>query len=316
MSMLALGAFTAASQPKPPAADPELAAIRKDIEAAYAPLEAVLKADKAFAERLSGELKTISAEKDPVRRRNALAAYASKYAGEYGKYADKAGLSMDKLITALSAKYTGYTFSGSNTYGIAYRKKRAKLPSKGGKPAPAAPMTRKVSLLFNFSRESDCGAVSGHYENVNDRRLEISNWSAVAGGCSSSAELTYVGDLPASARSIILRLGYNMSAEGSAVGVLGLSTAGAYSSIYANAGRQSLFSRSGLIDEFAGAPFLWAVSFESAEEDFTDYDITAMKGQRLSVTTFSLVNTFSAICCGTGATAITRFPLAELLVTD
>ncbi len=307
--------MTAFSQQKSVGEDPMMAAIRKDIEAAYAPLEAALKADKALADRLAAELKTASSEKDPARRKAALAAYASKYAAEYGKFAIRSGLQTDKVVASLNARYKDFAFSPANTYGIVMRKKRAKVPRKGGKSTPA-PATRTVRLSFNTSRESNCGAVSGHHAHVSERSLDISNWSAVAGGCRSGAELKYAGDLPATARSIILRLGYTITAEGSAVGVLGSSSSTASADVTVKLGTQLLDDANASIYGMAFAPFLWAAGFDDGEDLFTDFDLTAQKGQRLSIIADVFVTSISAICCGTGASAVTRVPIADLEVTD
>jgi len=95
-------AFPASVPKSAPGKDQEVsAAIRKDVEAAYAPLAAVLKFGKAFADRLSGDLKGASTEKDRARRKAALDAFSAKYAADYGKFAAKSGLRKDQLFSSL-----------------------------------------------------------------------------------------------------------------------------------------------------------------------------------------------------------------------
>lgn|GEM_PF-3506285 len=104
-TILLLLSMTAAAQNNPGSEESEFAAIRKEIEAFYAPMESALKSEKGFYDRLTDELKAASSEKDPARRKAALAAYASRNAAEYGKFVAKAGLRMEQFVSGLNTRY-------------------------------------------------------------------------------------------------------------------------------------------------------------------------------------------------------------------
>lgn len=311
------GAFPASAQKTAPDKDQEvISAIRKDIDAAYAPLEAVLKSDKAFADRLSDELKAASTEKDPARRKAALAVYASKYAADYGKYAAKAGLRMDQILASLSARYKDYAFQAANTYGILFRKKKVKPPPKGVKPA-SAPVTRTVQLTVNPSQDGNCMGVAGVSTEFQARGVTVSNWAAVAGGCGISAHLKHRSELPDNVRSLRFRLAYTARVEGSAVGAVGVSTAFASVYMMSEAGGEYLFDPfRPVLDMNLVAPFLWVAFFDDDAEFDEEYDLTDRKGERLEIWGTARVLSSSVVCCGTGASARLRLREAELIITE
>jgi len=314
--MFLAGISLASAQQKPFAEDPLLATIRKEVMAAYAPLEAALRSDKAFADRLSGELKAASTEKDPARRKAALAGYASKYAADYGKYAAKAGLRTEQILALLSARYKDYAFQAANTYGILFRKKKVKPPPKAVKPAPA-PVTRTVPLTVNPSQDGNCLGVAGVSTELQGRGVTISNWAAVAGGCGISAHLKHRSELPDNVRSLRFRLAYTARVEGSAVGALGVSTAFASVYMMSEAGGEYLFDPfRPVLDMDLVAPFLWVAFFEDDAEFDEEYHLTDRRGERIEIWGTARVLSSSVVCCGTGATARLRLREADLIVTE
>ncbi len=312
--MLAVG-YSAMAQKAAPGEDPELlAAIRKDIEAAYAPLEAVLKADKSFYDRLTAELKAASSEKDPSRRKAALSGYASKYSAEYGKFAAKAGLRMDQVVAGLNARYKAYEFQTANTYGIVFGKKKGKIPPKSGTPDPTG--TRVVQLSFNSSRQESCGGISGSQVLTRARSLEASSWAGVVGDCVLSGDLAHVSVLPATARSIKLVIHYTMEIEGGAVGVVGASMASAFTTISASIGGRLLSGDWPMTYDFTVAPILWSTSFNDAEDQRFELDLTNQRGSELRVSSSVYSSATAILCCGTGSAARMSFRKAELTIVE
>lgn len=291
-----------------------LAAIRKDIEAAYAPLESVLKSDKAFYDRLTAELKAASSEKDPARRKAALAGYTSKYAAEYGKFAAKAGLRMDQVVAGLNARYKSYEFQAANTYGIVFGKKKGKVPAKSGTPDPIG--TRVVPLSFNASRQESCGGIAGSQVVTRARSLEASSWAGVVGDCILSGDLAHVSVLSASARSIKLGIHYTMEIEGIAVGVVGASIATAYANALVSFGDDILSVGWPMPYDFTVAPILWATSFNDAEDQRFELDLTTRRGEELRVSSRVYATATAILCCGTGSASRMNFRKAELTIVE
>lgn len=314
-AILLVLSMTASAQKKPGSEDSELAAIRMDIEASYAPLESALKSDKAFCDRLTAELKAASSEKDPARRKAALAGYSSKYAAEYGKFAAKAGLRMDQVVAGLNARYKGYEFQAANTYGIVFGKKRPKRPTKPGTPNSTGGV-RTIQLPFNIERDEDCGGNAGGYVITGDRSLTASNWAGLVGGCSIGAELTHQSTLPTTARNIKLLVSYTISVEGGAIGILGAASSRASGNVIASADNRLLSIDWQGCFESVIAPLLWSASYNDGVDQMFEVDLVDYLGKRLKLS--SMINTRSSayLCCGTGADAKMNFFKAELVIVD
>jgi len=168
-------------------------------------------------------------------------------------------------------------------------------------------------LIFTQTKSVNCALASGGYVNIGSMYALSSTSGVVAGGCSSSGNLSSSSVLPTAAQSIYLRLSGTVEVSGYAVGVIGTSATDASASFNSYISSEGSMA-SNYLSKSAFAPFLWVASFNDIKS-FNHYiDLTSKKGKTLNVAGSSRSFSISGLCCATNSSSKINFTTAELVV--
>lgn len=248
-----------------------------------------LKGNEKLAGAMQEELRAIAANKAPLARRQAIAAYQSKYVKDYAGILQKSGVNLAAVASRLSGIYPAWRFQAlpNHTLLATFRQSTAAVANHTSGPTVT---TTDLQRAADFTDHKDlgCGALSGSNVSFTSTKINNDTFAAEVGGCTNTGDKTAKIAIPADAVSAHVDITAKLSAETFAVGVIGAagSNAGACASLVVN--------NEGVGDCIfvsVFAPMLWAASAEeSLDPSRIGADLQANKqyDASFSTSTFSV----------------------------
>jgi len=331
--------------------DKVLEEIRNEFDKVYGKkIEEELKKDQSKFESMKSEAEGIGKIKNEDAKKKAMDNYTRAHKEHYGKMVKNAGVDINSVIAHLSKQFPQYRFTSTDDYSIIAEKETKDLGLQRQSinntstdllgttfhaittpPAYYAHNVLPVSalylstffgslktlgvqpLIFTQTKSVNCALASGGYVNIGSMYALSSTSGVVAGGCSSSGNLSSSSVLPTAAQSIYLRLSGTVEVSGYAVGVIGTSATDASASFNSYISSEGSMA-SNYLSKSAFAPFLWVASFNDIKS-FNHYiDLTSKKGKTLNVAGSSRSFSISGLCCATNSSSKINFTTAELVV--
>lgn len=219
------------------------------------------------------DLKLVDAEKDPARKKAAIAAYQIRYAKSYKTALLKGKVDLATLASDLRS-ITGMPYVvRDGTHLVAH----LTTPTQPAQP-PAAPAKQTITLRgsdYRVEKQLGCGVVSGSSVVVSGTTLTTDAWAAEAGGCANVGDMIHGFTVPADMTGRV-EVEADLSAEASAVGVAGMALSSATAAVTV-VDPNGNYTGHDSTHCSAAAPLLWAAS-ESCSTDNAGFSATLETG--------------------------------------
>jgi len=258
---------------------------------------------------MQADLKLIDAEKDPARKKAAIAAYQTRYAKLYKASLLKGKVDLATLAAELRS-ITGMPYVvRDGTHLVAH----LTTPTQPAQP-PAGPAKQTITLRgsdYRVEKQLGCGVVSGSSVVASGTTLTTDAWAAEAGGCANVGDMIHGFTVPADMTGRI-EVEADLSAEASAVGVAGMALSSATAAVTVldpngnYAGHDNTHCS-------AAAPLLWAAS-ESCSTDNAGFSAPLETGIPYRVDANVYTNTV-AVGVVAATTAKARLSNLDVVIT-
>jgi len=321
-----------------PAAD--LEAIQNEITNLYSKkMETALAKDQAKANKMKADLQDVEKQPDNEGRKRALENFSKAHKAHYKKTMDEAGINMQDILAKLKNRFPGYDFSVANDFGIAVSSKNQNIGNgflqqhpqqedwafqsfnKSGGPQidldtysttnEITSLTSIQELTFTQNKTVNCAVASGGSVNINNRYIQANSTGVIAGGCTSSGNLSSRTIIP-NGQSITGRIDVSLQVNCWALGIGGTSTAqgSSYVTVYCQETNQRFGNGSKYILAFA--PVLWYASLYDAGNFSFSPSLNGLQGKTFVVDVTARSMATSILCCGTNSFAIANITTARI----
>ena len=283
-------------------------------------IESTLIKDQKLYSSMKKELELISSLKDKKAKNLAIEKYSANYAAAYGQILAKSGINMKKIISDWTLKYPKYIFKLNNLHAGSMMLNSS--PPIGGYKLPKGSNTTTIELK-EFLEESDIKCEPIGFANVTfqDKSALASTTGVGATSpiCQASGTLNCAVQLPADAKSIVLKISGSTEVSGGAIAVAGVASTYARSNLFCE--QLSLADNEilnmGVVSEiYCMAPLFWVVPNTSASSlNFSkEMPLDKYAGQLIYLTARVLSRSGSLLCCGTSSEAKNTINKAELII--
>lgn len=280
----------------------QMARTRQLLASVDAMMLPAVKAERAVTDAMQGELKAISAIKDPAEKRKVITAYQAKYAKSYELILKKSGVDLTALARKLNEIFPARQFLVQPNFTLLSRLRQTFADPS---PPPAGPKVTTSTIRssdFTNRKELSCGALSGSDVTFTGATITNSTFAAEAGGCRNFGSKTVTITIPSGAISARVDASAELSVESFAVAVLG----GSYS--FASAVLEATDDAGNRLDEefvqvSVTALAMWsATAEESLDPARIGKNLAPGKVFKLSATAYTSALA-AGVVAGTSATA-------------
>jgi len=310
-----------------PAAD--LEAIQNEITNLYSKkMETALAKDQAKANKMKADLQDADKQPDNEGRKRALENFSKAHKAHYKKTMDEAGINMQDILAKLKNRFPGYDFSVADDFGIAVSPKNQNTGNgflqqppqqedwayqsfnKAGGPQidldtysttnEITSLTSIQELTFTPNKTINCAVAAGGSVVINNRYIQANSTGVVAGGCTSSGNLSSSTIIP-NGQSITGRVNVSIEVSSWALGIGGVSTAqgSSYVGVKCQETNQSFGSEGKFTTVIA--PYLWYTSFSNSGNFSFSPSLNGLQGKTFVVDVSVRSMAISVLCCGTNS---------------
>ena len=321
-----------------PAAD--LEAIQNEITNLYSKkMETALAKDQAKANKMKADLQDADKQPDNEGRKRALENFNKAHKAHYKKTMDEAGINMQDILAKLKNRFPGYDFSVADDFGIAVSPKNQNTGNgflqqppqqedwayqsfnKAGGPQfgmdtysttnGITSLTSIQELTFTPNKTVNCAVAAGGSVVINDRYIQANSTGVIAGGCTSSGNLSSRTIIP-NGQNIIGRVNVSIEVSSWALGIGGLSTATGSSGVIVKCQETNQWFGSGGKYTFVIAPYLWYASLYDAGNFSFSPSLNGLQGKTFVVNVSASSQATAIFCCGTNSFAKASITTARI----